>query len=112
ETIPNLERQKKNLYDDDIRKLQYTIEETLQTKKLKLEERIEDLKYKISSLNVQNSSLVGEYVIHDYPAKPKKKLIVVVAFITGFILSIFLVFFLEFVKGFRLDEDTKAIEAK
>lgn len=33
--------------------------------------------------------------------KPKKSLIVVVAFVTGFILSIFLVFFLQFVQTMR-----------
>ena len=45
---------------------------------------------------------VGEITISDTPINtPKKKLIVIVAFITGFILSIFLVFFLAFVKGLK-----------
>ncbi len=33
--------------------------------------------------------------------KPKKSLIVTVAFITGFILSIFLVFFIQFIQSIR-----------
>lgn len=33
--------------------------------------------------------------------KPKKKLILAVSFVTGFILSIFLVFFREFIRGLR-----------
>lgn len=37
-------------------------------------------------------------------AKPKRALIVVVAFVTGFILSIFLIFFLAFIKGKKEDE--------
>ena len=45
---------------------------------------------------------VGKIKIEDTPInKPKKKLIVAVAFVTGFILSIFLVFFMEFIKGIR-----------
>jgi len=35
---------------------------------------------------------------------PKKKLIVIVAFVTGLILSIFIVFFMEFIRGFREEE--------
>ncbi|MGJ0359765.1 GNVR domain-containing protein [Aliarcobacter cryaerophilus] len=35
---------------------------------------------------------------NDFPTKPKKKLIVAVAFVTGFIISIFLVFLFNFIK--------------
>jgi uncharacterized protein involved in exopolysaccharide biosynthesis len=49
--------------------------------------------------------VVGEYIAKDYPIKPKKRLIVTVAFVTGFILSIFLVFFIEFIKGFKEEEN-------
>ncbi|WP_369122186.1 hypothetical protein [Arcobacter suis] len=38
--------------------------------------------------------------------KPKKTLIVVISFISGFILSIFLVFFMQFINSIR-KEDTK-----
>lgn len=49
---------------------------------------------------------IGEVSIGNNPInKPKKKLIVVVAFITGFIFSIFLVFFLEFIRGFKKEVD-------
>jgi len=54
--------------------------------------------------NYKNSHIVGSILTNDYSAKPKKKLIVVVAFITGLILSIFLVFFIEFIRGFK-EED-------
>ena len=47
--------------------------------------------------NYKNTHIVGEIITNDYPIKPKKKLIVTVAFVTGLILSIFLVFFLEFI---------------
>jgi uncharacterized protein involved in exopolysaccharide biosynthesis len=35
----------------------------------------------------------------EHPIQPKKKLIVIVAFITGLMLSVFLAFFLEFLAG-------------
>ena len=47
----------------------------------------------------KNTHIIGEIIINDNPVKPKKKLIVVVASITGFLLSIFIVFFLEFIQG-------------
>jgi LPS O-antigen subunit length determinant protein (WzzB/FepE family) len=103
--IKNLQRSKENLLDDQIRKIQYALDVTLRNKKLDLTEQIKKAQYNMSSLNVQNSKLVGEYVVYDYPVKPKKKLIVIVAFITGLILSIFLVFFLEFIRAEKKEDD-------
>jgi len=107
QTIPNLEREKKNIQDDTIRKLEYKLNVELPYKKVKLQEYIEQLRYNKLEQNVQNSKLIGEFVIKDYPVKPKKKLIVVVAFITGLMLSIFLVFFLEFISGVKKEEEVK-----
>lgn len=48
---------------------------------------------------------IGNIVIDDTPInKPKKLLIVVVSFVSGFILSIFLVFFIEFIKNFNKED--------
>ena len=55
--------------------------------------------------NYKNTEIVGNIMTNDYPTKPKKKLIVVVAFVTGFILSIFLVFFIEFIKNGKNEEE-------
>jgi capsular polysaccharide biosynthesis protein len=52
--------------------------------------------------NYKNSEVIGRVITNDYPIKPKKKLIVMVAFIAGFILSIFLVFIMN---AFRKEED-------
>ena len=98
ETLPNLQRKKDNIQNDSIRKLEHQLTVTLPNKKMKLQEKIEQLKFTISPQNLQNSQVVGHYIIHDYPVKPKKKLIIIVAFITGFILSIFLVLFYTFIK--------------
>ncbi|MCG3681426.1 Wzz/FepE/Etk N-terminal domain-containing protein [Aliarcobacter butzleri] len=51
---------------------------------------------------------IGDIIISNEPInKPKKTLIVIVAFVTGFILSIFLVFFIEFVKSLKKEEIKK-----
>ncbi|WP_323594855.1 Wzz/FepE/Etk N-terminal domain-containing protein [Aliarcobacter butzleri] len=48
---------------------------------------------------------IGDIIISNEPInKPKKTLIVIVAFVTGFILSIFLVFFIEFVRSLKKEE--------
>ncbi len=48
---------------------------------------------------IMTKQIGGGVAILDTPInQPKKKLIVAVAFVTGFILSIFLVFFLKFIK--------------
>ncbi|MCG3713234.1 Wzz/FepE/Etk N-terminal domain-containing protein [Aliarcobacter butzleri] len=48
---------------------------------------------------------IGDIIISNEPInKPKKSLIITVAFVTGFILSIFLVFFIEFVRSFKKKE--------
>ncbi|MCT7614583.1 Wzz/FepE/Etk N-terminal domain-containing protein [Aliarcobacter butzleri] len=54
--------------------------------------------------NLKNSEVVGSILVNEYPIKPKKSLIVVVSFVTGFILSIFLVFFIEFIRALKKEE--------
>ena len=55
--------------------------------------------------NLTNTHIIGKIKQSPYPIKPKKRLIVIVAFVTSFILSIFLVFFIEFIKGFKEEEE-------
>ena len=55
--------------------------------------------------NYKNTQIVGKILINDYAIKPKKTLIVIVSFITGFILAIFLVFLIDFIRGFKETED-------
>jgi capsular polysaccharide biosynthesis protein len=64
-----------------------------------------NIKNLLLSHNYKNTKIVGKIIINDYPIKPKKKLMVTVAFVTGLILSIFLVFFLEFIG--KSEEETK-----
>ncbi|RBQ29254.1 Wzz/FepE/Etk N-terminal domain-containing protein [Aliarcobacter vitoriensis] len=55
--------------------------------------------------NLKNSEVVGSILVNEYPVKPKKPLIVAVAFVTGFILSIFFVFFMQFVNSMKREEN-------
>jgi len=71
-----------------------------------LEKNINMLDSLMKPYNYKNTEIIGEIMTNEYPVKPKKKLIVIVAFITGFILSIFLVFFLEFIRGFKEEENS------
>ena len=54
------------------------------------------MNFKKSEQNLSNSKLVGDYIINDNPIKPKKSLVIVVSFVTSFIMSIFIVFILNF----------------
>lgn len=73
--------------------------------------QIQNFKKELKNLNVlmkpynyKNTEIIGTIMTNDYAIKPKKKLIVIVAFVSGLILSIFLVFFMEFIKGFKEEE--------
>ena len=77
------------------------IEQILKDTIPKLQQKKEVIKFKTSEQNLTNTRLVGNYVTSEYPAKPKKVLIIVVAFVTGFVLSIFAVFFMQFVSSVR-----------
>ena len=68
-----------------------------------LQDQIEQIQTLLKPYNYTNSKIVGKVITNDYPVKPKKKLIVIVAFVTALILSIFLVFFIEFIKSIKKD---------
>lgn len=57
--------------------------------------------------NIKNTQIVEKILTNDEPAKPKKPLIIVVAFVTGFILSIFLIFFMSFISNLKKEDDKK-----
>ena len=97
--IKDLEIKKQNVSNDIIKKLEDKINIELKTKIYQLEEKMNTTKFKLSEENLSNSKLVGGYITSDYPTKPKKGLIIVVAFVTGFILSVFIVFFLNFINN-------------
>lgn len=97
--IKNLEIQKDNVSNETIRKLQDKIDIELKTKITQLNEKIEILSFKRSEQNLSNMRLLGEYILNNNPIKPKKSLTITVSFISGFIVSIFLVFLLNFINN-------------
>lgn len=99
DNINNLKSQIKLLEDDKNK-----FDESLAVK-FELVTKINDLELQISPHNIQNTKLIGDIITNEYPVKPKKKLIIAVSFVTGFILSIFLVFFMEFIRSFKDKND-------
>ena len=73
-------------------------DELLTTTLYKLEESKKIIELSLLPHNYKNTQIVGEIMTNDFPTKPKKILIVSVAFVTGFIISIFLVFLFNFIK--------------
>ena len=64
--------------------------------------------YSGKNYRIYMTHVVNDIKIVDVTKKPKKKLMIIIAFITGLMLSIFLAFFLEFIKTFKrpiLNED-------
>ena len=72
-----------------------------------LKNKEQKLKLSITPLMMKPTHIVGEIETLEKPIKPKKSLIVIVAFITGLMLSIFLAFFLEFIGGMKREKDSE-----
>ncbi len=92
-----------NLQLMDMRNKKDELETTAINKLLEKKQLVESM---MLPHNYKNSEIIGQIITSDHPAKPKKKLIVAVAFIAGFILSIFLVFIMN---AFRKEEDKVAV---
>jgi LPS O-antigen subunit length determinant protein (WzzB/FepE family) len=73
-------------------------DELLTTSLYTLQENKKIIELYLLPHNYKNTQIVGEIMTNDFPTKPKKSLIVAVAFVTGFILSIFLVFLINFIR--------------
>jgi uncharacterized protein involved in exopolysaccharide biosynthesis len=71
-----------------------------------LKNKEQELKLSLTPVKMKPTKVVGEIEVLENPIKPKKKLIIIVAFITGIMFSVFLVFFLELIG--KKEEDTEA----
>ena len=78
--------------------------QTLHVRISTLKEKIFNLKLAITPLRIKRTQIVGNIEVLNKPTKPKKALIVIVSFITALILSIFLAFLLEFLRGLKEEE--------
>ncbi|QKF58943.1 Wzz/FepE/Etk N-terminal domain-containing protein [Aliarcobacter lanthieri] len=99
--IENLNKEKENILLEKIPNLNRELEYSIKNQLEDLNDKIELEKLKLMNNIATNSEIVGNILINDYPIKPRKSLIVVVGFVTGFILSIFLVFFINFINKIR-----------
>ncbi len=104
--IKEFQQSIKSLQEKEMKTNNYKMTETLNQSILNYQNQLLNLKIQINNYknqlnNITKSHLIGKIQINNYPVKPKKKLIIVVAFITGFILAIFLVFFIEFIKDIK-----------
>jgi capsular polysaccharide biosynthesis protein len=79
----------------------------LQSRISALKTKLFNLKLDISPLRINQTHIVGKVEVLDKPVKPKKALTVIVAFITGLMLSLFLIFFLEFLGNIKEKETTE-----
>jgi len=61
--------------------------------------KILSLKEKLSPSNIIHTHIIGTIKKLDKPIKPKKKLIITITFVTGFILSIIFIFFIEYIQS-------------
>ncbi len=96
-TIPDLKAAKNRLLKEIIPAKQTAIKniESVTIPQLKL--KIKQIQAHMKAPYIVMTHIVGKIYTHTKPIKPKKKLIIVVALITGLIFGIFLVFFLEFI---------------
>lgn len=69
-----------------------------------LQNKVINIDSTLSSINLKSTKMIGSIDTLDYAVKPKKKLIILVAFITGLMFSVFLAFFLEYLRG-KKEED-------
>ena len=70
QTIKDLERQKQNIYNDDIWKLEHQLKIEIPNKEKKYNQQIKALEYSLNDTNVKNSYIIGDMIVKDYPAKP------------------------------------------
>lgn len=96
----------KKLIEDDIVKAKSGINDLMKLKGTievvelsKLINRKSQLELLVSPSNIKTYEVVEKLRVSDYPVKPNKSLVVAIAFVTGLILAIFLVFFGQFVRS-------------
>jgi uncharacterized protein involved in exopolysaccharide biosynthesis len=78
------------------RKSQSVIE--IKNRIFELSDRLNGFESAILPENIKNTHLIGEVAKNRFPVQPKKKLIITLGFLAGLFLSLFLVFFVEYVK--------------
>ncbi len=97
ETIPNLEAEKRRLLEEVIPRKKADIKKLLTITIPQKQMQISQIRASMKEPYLVMTHIVGKIYTHDYPVKPKKRLVLAVALITGLFLGIFLAFLLEFI---------------
>ncbi len=97
QTLPALKAEKQRLLDELIPQKTAAIKKLLEITIPDLQNKIKQIKREMQPPYLVKTSTVGRILTHDYPVKPRKKLIVALAVIMGLMLGIFAAFFLEFI---------------
>jgi len=97
----NLNSEKQQILTTILPNLKRQLEELKNISLAKLQEERKLIKLSMQPHNYHNTEVVGNIIQQNKPVKPKKLLIVIIALITGVILSVFLAFFLEFLESHR-----------
>ena len=97
EIIPNLEAEKRRLLEEAIPQKKVDIKKLLAITIPQMRMEINQIRTSMEEPYLVMTHIVGKIYTHDDPVKPKKKLVLAVAIVTGLFLGIFLAFFLEFI---------------
>jgi uncharacterized protein involved in exopolysaccharide biosynthesis len=96
--------QKQQILTAKLPELSRELEKLQKIDLVKLQEERKLIQLSMQPHNYANTKIVGSIITQEKPVKPKKSLIVIVAFITGLMFSVFLAFFLEFLQGMKREE--------
>ena len=97
ESIPNLEAEKRRLLEEVIPQKKAAIKKLLSITIPQKQVQISQIETSMKEPYLVMTQIVGKIYTHDHPVKPKKKLVLAIALITGLFLGVFLAFFLEFI---------------
>ena len=100
----DLKSEKEKIIISILPSLKRKMEELKQIDLVSLREKRSLIKLSMQAHNYHNTTVIGKVITQEKPVKPKKALILIIAFITGLMLSVFLAFFLEFLQGMKKEK--------
>jgi LPS O-antigen subunit length determinant protein (WzzB/FepE family) len=103
--LKDLEVKKENLINENVKNLEIDLNVKLEEKINNLNNALELEKLKLTNNVAKNSEIIGDFIFHNNPIKPKKNLIIISAFISGLIFSLFLILFIQFINNLRKNDN-------
>lgn len=100
-TLKDLKIKKENLLNENIRQLETKLSIDIESRLKNLKKNIEFEELKLKNGNISNTEVIGEILVDFQPTNIKKVIIIFTLFLFGLILSIFLIFFINFLNNFK-----------